>query len=249
MKNYCIIPARSGSKGVPDKNILDLSGFPVLAYSIMAGRMMDDIEKVWVTTDSLEYAEIALKYRASAMMRPDYLCWDSCGDYDYLLHAIYYLEMKLEDNIILLRPTTPLRKIDMLNTAWELWEDFRYIGLKPSLRSMHALSEPPEKMFKFTTPDDNLIYGHVSPYMDNKVEDTNLGRQNFGDCLHPNGYIDIINVGTLVRTSSAYSDQIYGFKTERVIEIDEKQDFELLSADINTNSHEIHAELIRKFKK
>ena len=75
---YAIIPARSGSKGVPNKNIMNLGGYPLIAYSIAVAKKCSTIDRVIVSTDSEEYASIALKYGAEVpFLRPSDISNDS----------------------------------------------------------------------------------------------------------------------------------------------------------------------------
>ena len=89
-----IIPARSGSKGVPDKNIKLLAGKPLIAYSIASAQLTDNIQRVIVSTDSERYAEIASEYGAETpFLRPAELSVDSSTDYDVLKHTLDWLQV------------------------------------------------------------------------------------------------------------------------------------------------------------
>ncbi len=108
-----IIPARSGSKSVTDKNIKLLSGHPLIAYSIVAAKLSKEIKRVVVSTDSEEYAEIAKKYGAEVpFIRPEIYSKDSSTDRDFFIHAMNWFkdnENTLPEYWVQLRPTTPLR--------------------------------------------------------------------------------------------------------------------------------------------
>ena len=81
---YAIIPARSGSKGVPNKNIMVLGGYPLIAYSIVVAKKCSTIDRVIVSTDSEEYARIALKYGAEVpFIRPSDISNDSATDHQF----------------------------------------------------------------------------------------------------------------------------------------------------------------------
>ena len=83
----CLIPARGGSKGIPNKNIYPVNGHPLIAYSILAARLIDDIEIVYVSTDSVEIAEISQRYGAVVpFMRPDFLGGDNVVDREVFCH-------------------------------------------------------------------------------------------------------------------------------------------------------------------
>src|SRR5438105_933427 len=113
MQTIAIIPARGGSKGVPKKNLLPIGGYPLLAYSIAAARACPEIDRVILSTDSPELAEMGRQYGAEVpFMRPAELAQDNSPDRDYILHAIEWQklhESTVADIIVQLRPTTPLR--------------------------------------------------------------------------------------------------------------------------------------------
>lgn len=108
-----IIPARSGSKSIKDKNLAILSGHPLIAYSIAAAVLSKKISRTLVSTDSEEYAKIARKYGAEVpFLRPQEFSTDTSTDRDFMLHAMHWMK---ENNAtpyefwVHLRPTTPLR--------------------------------------------------------------------------------------------------------------------------------------------
>ena len=121
MKNIALIPARSGSKGVKHKNIKILQGFPLLAYSIAAAKMTQGIDRVIVTTDSKKYADIAKKYGAETpFLRPKLISKNKSSDLEFFEHCIEWLivnENYVPDNIIHLRPTTPIRDPKLVSEA------------------------------------------------------------------------------------------------------------------------------------
>src|SRR5438445_794845 len=106
-----IIPARGGSKGVPGKNIRLLAGYPLISYSIVAGRLASAIDQVIVSTDSEEIAEVSRRYEADVpFMRPREFASDSSPDRDFVLHALGWFSthgIPLPDYLVHLRPTTP----------------------------------------------------------------------------------------------------------------------------------------------
>jgi hypothetical protein len=88
-----IIPARSGSKGVPGKNIKLLGGIPLFAFSIIAAKMMPSVSRVILSTDSEEYAQIAIEYGAEVpFLRPNEISGDKSTDFDLFLHALNWFK-------------------------------------------------------------------------------------------------------------------------------------------------------------
>ena len=84
-----IIPARGGSKGIPKKNIKEVGGFPMIAYSVVAGQLVENIERCIVSTDSQEIADIAKSYGADVpFLRPSEFATDSSTDIEFIKHAI-----------------------------------------------------------------------------------------------------------------------------------------------------------------
>ena len=115
-----IIPARSGSKSIINKNIKLLNNIPLIEYRIKSALTIAEENQVWVSTDSNEYASIAIKAGAKVpFIRPDYLSNDTASSNDVVLHAINFAEKSgLKFNFIgLLEPTSPLVYFsDLLNS-------------------------------------------------------------------------------------------------------------------------------------
>lgn len=127
-KRLAIIPARGGSKGIPHKNIVNLCGKPLIAYSIEAGLQAmknGDIQKLIVSTDDSRIAEVARTYGAEVpFLRPAELAADTSKSVDFMLHAIFFYEEKDEifDDVVLLQPTSPLRTGDDISNALRIYE-------------------------------------------------------------------------------------------------------------------------------
>ncbi len=125
MRYLAIIPARGGSKGLPRKNILELAGKPLIAWSIEQALNVDKINTVLVSTDDSEIASIAKKYGADVpFMRPANLAEDTTATEPVLLHALdwYAANGQEYDAIILLQPTSPFRKDGILAEAIKKFE-------------------------------------------------------------------------------------------------------------------------------
>lgn len=121
MKRIAIIPARSGSKGLRDKNIKELNGKPLISYSIEAAIESEMFDKVFVSTDSQKYADIAVKYGADAsFLRSEKNSSDTAGSWDVVREVIEKLKIQGEeyDEIMLLQATSPLRTSqDIINSV------------------------------------------------------------------------------------------------------------------------------------
>jgi len=123
MKNIAIIPARGGSKRLPDKNILLLDGIPLLAHSILyAQKNADTIDAVFVSTDDEKIKQIAIDYGAKVIDRPAELSGDLEPTVSALKHCIETVNDDEIENVILLQPTNPLRPENLLQEAFEVYK-------------------------------------------------------------------------------------------------------------------------------
>ena len=122
-----LIPARSQSKGIKDKNIINYKGKPLLAHSIKQGLESSLINEVVVTTDSKKYRKIALDYDADiVIIRPKEISDDLSTDYGFFIHYINWLyknNKRVPDFIVLLRPTYPSRKVADIDKAVNIFVD------------------------------------------------------------------------------------------------------------------------------
>lgn len=118
MKTFAFIFARGGSKDVPGKNIRNLGGKPLLAHSIMIAQNIDEISRIFVSTEDQDIAEVGIKYGAEIIERPMELAKDDSPEWLSWLHAIKWLEARGEffDCFVSLPTTSPLRnKTDVVN--------------------------------------------------------------------------------------------------------------------------------------
>lgn len=129
MKFLTIIPARGGSKGIPKKNIIDVSGKPLIAYTIEpAIQALQEglVDKVIVSTDSEEIAEAARKYGAEVpFLRPGSISGDKAKSIEFIQHAMQYYDAQGEqfDAVLLLQPTSPLRTLEDIREAIHLYKE------------------------------------------------------------------------------------------------------------------------------
>lgn len=142
-----LIPARSGSKRLPDKNVKPLAGHPAMAYSIAAALESGVCDRVIVSTDSERYAEIALYYGAEVpFLRPSELAGDGSPDIEWVVHALVQLKASGDgaDCFTILRPTSPFRKAATIRRAWAAFEADAGAD---SLRAVERCSQHPGKMW------------------------------------------------------------------------------------------------------
>jgi len=123
MKTIAVIPARGGSKRLPDKNILLLGGIPLIAHSIIAARTSNaEIDEVFVSTDNAKIKEIALSYGAKVIERPDHLSGDFEPTVTALKHVVETLPFTVE-NVLLLQPTNPLRPHNLIADSLHIFKE------------------------------------------------------------------------------------------------------------------------------
>jgi len=220
MQIIAAIPARGGSKFVPQKNIRNIGGHPLITYTIAIAKMSKIIERVIVSTDSSEIANIAKKYGAEVpFIRPSEFAQDDSGDFEWLEHLINYLEKKEDKSVeylVHLRPTTPFRKIGVVD------EGINYILKNPqatSLRSVSPTPQPPHKIFKM---EGLYLKGFFDK--DPRPEYYNLPRQTFPQTYVPNGYVDVVRASA-IKNKLIHGDKMLGFITDTVPDIDDESDF------------------------
>ena len=126
MKNIAFIPARGGSKGVIDKNIRNINGFPLIFWSIKQALKSAKISEVYVSTDSVQIAELAKKFGAKVpFLRPAALASDTATTESAMVHFANWLAKCNNDvrNLILLQPTSPIRLENTLDSALGFFEE------------------------------------------------------------------------------------------------------------------------------
>lgn len=242
-----IIPARANSKRILNKNIKLLCEYPLIAYSIVAAKMSKLIDRVIVTTDSVEISAIASIYGADEIvMRPPETATDTATDMDWMNHFLDYCINTMRyypENIVILRPTSPLRKENLIDEAiYSLDKD------ATGLRSVSEIPEAVEKCFKI---EKNTLVPAVPYYQGLKMiygtnDITNLPNQTFSKSYTGNGIVDIVKSSTVINDNSLYGNKIQSFITDRNVDIDTLEDWEYAEYLINTKGHWINELLRRK---
>ena len=220
-KITAIIPARGNSKSIPHKNIRDLGGYPMIAYSIAAARMSKLISNIIVTTNSAEIADISRQYGAEVpFLRPDDISQDDSVDLDFFKHYIDYCredDQKPSEYLVHLRPTTPLREIEVIDKGIQQILD---LPDATSLRSVHATDFNPYKVFYM---NDEILTGFFPDHPENEYY--NFPRQQFPAAYIPNGNVDIVRVST-IDSGSLHGAKMIGFLTEKGPDIDNYSDLD-----------------------
>ena len=124
MKNIAIIPARGGSKRIPEKNIKLFAGLPLLAHSILYAQQNETlIDEIYVSTDIVEIKKIAIQYGAKVIDRPEHLSGDLEPTITALKHVLESIDCSDVESVVLLQPTNPLRPQDLLKQAFEIYNN------------------------------------------------------------------------------------------------------------------------------
>lgn len=215
-----LVLARSGSKGVPGKNIYSLGGLPLIAYRILTAVKSKLSHDVIVSTDSPEYAKIANEYGARApFLRPPELAADSAKSADACMHAIDWLEKNegaMWKYICLLEPTSPFTKIEWIEEA---------------IQKMAAQNTSSIVACRYTSPhpafiqDEDDFLAKVSTTVMNME---NANRQNFKKQITPSGNFYITTIENFKKTKRFYNNDTMSFIVPEpfCLEIDTPMDLE-----------------------
>lgn len=226
--NIALITARGGSKGLIRKNVLELAGKPLIAWTVEAALESSVVDDCYVTTEDEEIASIAKRYGAKIIQRPMSLAQDNSASEEVLAHAIDGLK-RLNVNfnsLVLLQPTSPLRNSGHINAAYSI-----YIQEKADcVISVFEPRHSPVKAYKLN--GDGMLTGLVSsaaPY---------TPRQQLPEAYQPNGAIYIINVEAFCGSNLIPRDNVYPFvMTESdSIDIDTIDDFKQIELVIRAKN-------------
>lgn len=208
-----LIPARGGSKGIINKNIIDLSGKPLIAYTIEAANESEFIDEVIVSTDSVEIADIAKSYGASVpFMRPNELAGDLSKTIDVVIHAIRFDDYKDKfDSLILLQPTAPLRNGEDIDQAIKKYYSF-------GEKSLVSVSEVDDNPILIRTIEDDKCYPLFNL-------NSTCRRQDMQRYYRVNGAI-YINSMKEIYPNTSFNDNRIAFVMEKShsVDIDEMKD-------------------------
>lgn len=210
MKKIAIIPARSGSKGLKDKNIIDLCGKPLIAYTIEAALQSGEFCRVIVSTDSEHYAEISRNYGAEVMMRGDALSNDTATTYMVLEDILKNKLSERIDYFVLLQPTSPLRNATHIKEAVAKFEnrfyDFDFLVSMKESEHAKVLVNPIDE-------DESLKYFDT--------DFSNYRRQGYKD-YSPNGAIFMAKPNAYLERKHFFGDKslAYIMSAENSVDID-----------------------------
>lgn len=220
MKNIAIIPARSGSKGLEDKNIRIFNGKPLLAYSVEVAIMSGLFNEVFVSTDSEKYAEIGREYGAHVpFLRSPELSSDTASSWDAVKEALNCYEKigATFHTIALLQPTSPLRTAQDITTAFALMQEKQANAVVSVCEVDHS------PLWCNILPENGSMDRFLSKDLVTK------GRQNLDTYYRINGAIYLVNVPYLLSSQTIYDHGCFAYKMDkrRSIDIDDLVDFQI----------------------
>lgn len=228
-----VIPARGGSKGVPRKNIKDLNGKPLISYTIEEGKKSKFIDRLIVSTDSIEIANIAKKFDVEVpFIRPASLAEDHSKAIDNYIYTISRIENEFNYDVgilVILQPTSPLRICKQIDEAIQLFLD-------KNADSVISLCEVEHSPFWYKTLDS---YNKINEFI--KCDTPNANRQELPKVYRPNGAIYVFKKEIILNERTYYTNKSFGYIMDREysIDIDTLYDFNITELLIKKKSENI----------
>ena len=226
MKKIAIIPARSGSKGLPNKNILMLGNKPLIAYTIEAALKSKEFERIIVSTDSLEYKYIAEKFGAEVFMRSEDLANDKASSFVVIEDVLKRINDEI-NYFVLLQVTSPFRNENHIKESINLFENnFNKYNYLVSMQKSDKSSSLINPIYDNTLKEYSIDY-------------SNYSRQKY-DEYHPNGAIFIGKIKEYLKQKHFFGEKsiAYFMNREDSIDIDDSLDFEIAITILNKKNKE-----------
>lgn len=208
-----IIPARGGSKGLPRKNIMELAGKPLIAWTIEAGLGSKYIDRLIVSTDDKEIAYLSSSYGADVpFIRPDHLATDASETYATIIHALgFFSERDIHfDLIIILQPTSPLRNSLHIDKAFELLTEKN----ADEIISVTEVAHSP--LWSSELPGDKNMEKFISESIRHLKR-----RQDLPVYYRLNGAIYLVKVKNIIKEESIFiSKNVFAYTMDRYSSVD-----------------------------
>ena len=220
MKTIAIIPARSGSKGLKDKNIKLLAGKPLMAYSIEAAIQSGVFDEIMLSTDSEHYAEIARSYGASVpFLRSERNSADNASSLDTVKEVLsgYELAGKTFDAFCILQPTSPLRTAQDIVNAAKIFD-----GAATAVISVCEADHSP--LWCNTLPEDHSLEGFIA-------RTGNMRRQELGKFYRVNGAVYFVRVPAFQEDAYLYREGSFAYVMDKRHSIDIDDEFDFMMAE------------------
>jgi N-acylneuraminate cytidylyltransferase len=231
-----LIPARGGSKGIPRKNVMMLGGKPLIVHSIQQALESKFINRVVVSTDDDEIAQVALEWGAEVpFRRPAEYSQDTSPDLDAFRHALSWLseyESYAPDLVVHLRPTGPARRVKIIDEAIALLASHPEAD---AVRSVNVAQQTPYKMWRIDA--DGLLEPVVK--VDGVVDSQSLPRQSLPLVYWQNGYVDVIRPRAILEKNSMWGDRALPFiVNEHLLELDYPENIPDIEAALHRLQHQ-----------
>lgn len=217
-KVIAIIPARSGSKGIPDKNILKIGDKTLIEWAVSVAKSVPEIDEIIIDTDSKKYEKIALNIGASSFgLRPDCFATDNSKTVDSVLDLFEKnQELDSVEFIVLLQPTSPFRSGEEISAAIRVAQNDSTIN---ALVSISLLEEPhPMKLKKI-----NSTTGLLESYMDSGSSE--MPRQTLDSVYRLSGDFYLVKKDALINSRSFFPEYTYPWIVDEGVNIDTLNDY------------------------
>jgi len=217
-----LVPARGGSKRLPRKNILPLCGKPLIAWTIEAALHSKYVDRVCVSTDSIEIAEVCKSIGVDVpWLRPSELAQDTSSTNDVILHAINTMSDMTNDIVVILQPTSPLRTLRHIDESLELLVGSDAKGIVSVSECEHS------PLWANTLPADKGMGDFIKPAIMGKRS------QELPIYYRINGAIYAFTKDSLVSHKGIfYSDEVYAYPMERNYSVDIDTELDFIIAEV-----------------
>jgi CMP-N-acetylneuraminic acid synthetase len=230
---WAVIPARSGSKSIKNKNIKKLSGKPLLAYSVLIAKRSKLIKKIIFSSDSTKYFNVAKRYGNMIFhKRSKKISQDRSTDFQIFDDLLKYLNKKnigIPKYFVHIRPTTPLREPKQIDKAIKYF--IKNKSRASALRSVHEMSETLYKAFEISNKKLlKPMFGKSK-----SLDKIHLPRQEFKKTYVANGIIDIYSVSFIKKNKMLLGSKVIPFIVSPTTEVDSINDFKYLEYQVKKN--------------
>lgn len=218
-----LIPARAGSKGVPNKNVRLVGQKPLLAWSIEQALASSRVERVLVSTDSAEYAEISMAHGAEVpFLRPEEISGDLATDLQVFQHALAWLDQNEAyhpDVVVHLRPTCPMREPGLIDRAVDA------LLTNPQLDSVRTVAEVQHPPFKMWHANNDGTLKPVTS-LPGRSEPWNDPRQSLPKSYIQTANVDVVRSAVIRERNSMTGDRIFGIVEQDFYDIDTEDELQ-----------------------
>lgn len=228
-KVLAVIPARGGSKGLPGKNLRPLLGIPLIEWTIRAALKAAHVDKVVVSTDSLEIQNVSIAAGAEApFLRPSEISGDTARTIDAVLHALEYFHDKTGENfeyVVLLEPTSPIREPEDIDSCIQT-----LISRASDFDAVITVGKAPHHPLLMKKASGGVL----EPYFQTEFSESR--RQDLGEAYFPFGVAYVVKVSVLMNEQTFYPRRQTYFEIQRHqgYEIDDLEDFVCVEAILNS---------------